>query len=805
MTAAFSWTSRFSDPVGLFRHVSRDSRDIAGLRFDLGIACRCASLTKLDHRIAVIALLFLILCGVTFSQESNLELPKLHRHALVIGMASYKALPVPLEQAIYDAKAMRGSLQDLGFQVDYVENAPLVRLDIAVEGFVEKVQEGDVALVYYAGHGIQIRGGNYLIPIDFDATEVADAEDETYSVSKLLRRLRTRGAQLNIVVLDACRTNAVFAGVAATGLAKADPETPNTYLAMATLPNDVVMDERDSKGGAFTRALVEVLMVPGLTLDEVFHRVRIRVSERTNGTQAPSTTTNLSFPFVFRDKSQAEYALAVMQNEATRLQARVKEAEQLKAKLSQAQKDEVQQYDQERRELQARLEQLAKDRKQREEEKQAILELERRRQETEVSKRDEELAKQQAEERAHIATLRQKAQQVESTEGLALEEARKLVTMLRASIAERRAALAVARNKEMGLINATYSERRRSLERPMVKDVFETSVEFAQRRRKQEEVLASLDSRWAAARAETTTHYDDELASQEEPLQEQIGSLRTRLYRAEPSSVTWKDYNADTSTLTVAVGPFLYRFEISPAKAKDLYDRRDKLRLESQYRYQEQGAPPVREGIVLVDPLGDRFFRVELPPLMPRSGSKDAASMATRDQAYWTRNRFDDFEAGASEELSAGLVLTFTLQHHHVMNNVHPARVSVSTKRIVFEVISSGLGETTGAASVDGPPKSCDLDRFSTDIRNFVSAEVTTNKQGELFITFKIRDGNNPTDVHSLTFADQYASKRKWISKGALGIGLVRRSVTSRPEAERALTAIQRTIQRAAAQARASN
>jgi uncharacterized caspase-like protein len=758
-----------------------------------------------------------LLCTFAASQQpaENSSAPMLPRRALVVGMSAYQAAPLTrLERTVPDARALRDALSDLGFHVTYVEDAPRIRFDMAVNEFVGTIQKGDVVLVYYAGHGMQIRGEDYLVPVDYDAVGEPDAEHQAYPVSTLLRRLQEKDTKLDIIILDACRTNRSMPAGAASGLAKIEAaEFPGTYIAMATSPGKTTPDS-----SPFAEQLVAALKKPESTLDEVFNEVRKNVSELTHRLQVPSSwSTSDIGDFTFRDSAQSEYSLALLQADITRLEEKVKEDQQRKTESQQKQRDETGKDKQERQQLTARLEQVRKKRDQEEVEKKNRLELERNRQAEELSKQDAELARQEAAARAKLEALRQQVQQGEASEVLSLDDARKHVAVARSRMADKRKAILAEKDSEIAEIDVVYSKRRRERAQPITKDMFETSAEFAQRRRKQEELLRSLDREWSTKKAKSASDYDTELAAQEKPLQDQIESLTTRLYVAEPLAVTWNNYNADSNSLTVAAGPFLYGFEVPPAKAKELYDQRDSLRLESKYRYQEEGAPPLREDIVLLDLRGERFAKIDLPHGLAHPESRhtggnvrpsdtsvviDAVGMMARDREYWSNNRFDEFEVGSSEELEVGSTLTFTMVHPHVIRNVHPVKVSVSRKTITFKVISSGLA-VNGADSVNGPPSSCDLDHMSTDIRNVVSSEVTTNKQGEVFLILKIRDGNNSADIHIVSLADQYASKQKWVSKGALGIGLVRRSVRSRPEAERALTAVQHTIQRAAAQAKA--
>ena len=180
--------------------------------------------------------------------------------------------------------------------------------------------------------------------------------------------------------------------------------------------------------------------------------------------------------------------------------------------------------------------------------------------------------------------------------------------------------------------------------------------------------------------------------------------------------------------------------------------------------------------------------------------SGEGAAQALLAGRYLQSNQFDDFEKAAAEALEAGAKVTFTLQHHHAMENLHPVEVSVSRESLAFKVVAGGLtaktSQLTPEQRADSPPTSCRLDRFSSKTQGLISAEVTRNKADELFLVLKLNDGGSANEVR---FADRLSTKRKWISKGGLGIGVVRRTVVSRSEAEQELSAIKRTIERAKA------
>lgn len=213
--------------------------------------------------------------------------------ALVVGNSAYPKSP--LRNPANDARAIAGMLTELGFQTQSALDVNLRNLERSVNEFVSRVGPGDVAMFYYAGHGIQLEGENYLVPVDFDAKDEADAKYASYSVSRVQERLEKAGARVVLMVLDACRNNPFQAsrsvtgggGLAAMGSGK------GTLIAFATAPGKTADDNPRGNNGLFTSHLVTALKEPGLSVDQVFNRVRERVYEDSGGKQVPWTVSSV--------------------------------------------------------------------------------------------------------------------------------------------------------------------------------------------------------------------------------------------------------------------------------------------------------------------------------------------------------------------------------------------------------------------------------------------------------------------------------------------------------------------------------
>lgn len=221
------------------------------------------------------------------------------RVALVIGNAAYAGSP--LRNATRDARAMAELLAGFGFQVIEERDASRARMESALERAAAALRgQGGVALLYYAGHGMQVDWKNYLLPVDVRLETGADVARQCVDVQQVLAAFRASGTRTNILVLDACRDNPLGAGTAGPrGLAPMDAP-PGTFYAYATAPGNVAEDGSESEGnGLYTRFLLGELRKPGARIEDVFKRVRLQVRQATQGRQVPWESTSLEEDFVF--------------------------------------------------------------------------------------------------------------------------------------------------------------------------------------------------------------------------------------------------------------------------------------------------------------------------------------------------------------------------------------------------------------------------------------------------------------------------------------------------------------------------
>ena len=220
------------------------------------------------------------------------------RVALLIGNSNYKASP--LRNPSNDAKDMGQVLEDLNFdRVILVLDANLQEMDSAVNEFYTELGRGSVGVFYYAGHGIQSHGENYLIPVDAEIALETDLRYKALPLGLVLNRIDDASNDVSIVILDACRNNPFSRSwrSSASGLATVDAPK-GVFIAYATAPGSVAGDG-EGRNGTFTQALLKYIRTPGLTVEELFKDVRVEVQSVTRERQIPWDSSSLTGDFSF--------------------------------------------------------------------------------------------------------------------------------------------------------------------------------------------------------------------------------------------------------------------------------------------------------------------------------------------------------------------------------------------------------------------------------------------------------------------------------------------------------------------------
>jgi uncharacterized caspase-like protein len=250
-------------------------------------------------RLARYALSFLAFALPSGEAQTPLDL----RIALVIGNAAYSSAP-ELPNAAKDAAGVASALRSLGFRVEYVSNADLAQMKSAVarvQHAFDKRSNG-LAMLYYAGHGIQVDFHNYMVPVDARLSAADQLPARSLDMSSVLEAFTSAGTRMNILVLDACRENP-FPAAGATHRGLAPMQAPSgTFLAYATQPGALAEDgDPNAPFGPYAQALILELGRPFAKVEDVFKRVRFQVRRKTSGRQVPWDVTTLEEDFVFND------------------------------------------------------------------------------------------------------------------------------------------------------------------------------------------------------------------------------------------------------------------------------------------------------------------------------------------------------------------------------------------------------------------------------------------------------------------------------------------------------------------------
>ncbi|GAA4898005.1 caspase family protein [Ferrimonas pelagia] len=214
------------------------------------------------------------------------------RRALVIGNGQYRH--APLSNPANDATDMAQALKQLDFQVTLLSDLDRSELRGAIRQFGNNLAEDDVGLFYYAGHGMQLDGENFLIPVGSDIQAEDEIPDEGVSVNAVLRKMNAAGNHTNILILDACRNNPFQSEFrsASRGLRRIDGPV-GSIIAFSTAPGSVAADG-EGRNGLYTRHLLNYLRTSGLTLQQVFTRVRNDVRQGSGGKQIPWESSALT-------------------------------------------------------------------------------------------------------------------------------------------------------------------------------------------------------------------------------------------------------------------------------------------------------------------------------------------------------------------------------------------------------------------------------------------------------------------------------------------------------------------------------
>lgn len=252
-----------------------------------------------------VLVLLLTVGSVTALQGSDI------RKALVIGNDNYPGNK--LRNARNDATAIAKTFTSLGYATTLELDLDHKHMAAAVDAFSGHLKPGDTAILYYAGHGLQVNGENYLVPTDFKVREPADVAIQGYSLSLVLDKFAGHGATTQLIILDACRDNPFLATRSIRGGWSGMSTSAGTFLAFGTSPGSTASDDPAESHGLFTKELLKYIGSSPLDVEQMFQEVREEVIRASNGQQVPWTSSSLvgSFHFISQlDEGSKSFLLA---------------------------------------------------------------------------------------------------------------------------------------------------------------------------------------------------------------------------------------------------------------------------------------------------------------------------------------------------------------------------------------------------------------------------------------------------------------------------------------------------------------
>ena len=262
-----------------------------------GMRWEIRSIMQRNSWLLLFALLYLTITGPALADK---------RVALVIGNSAYKNAP-QLKNPVNDATDMAAALKRLGFDVVSGLDVDFSSMRRLVRSFSDKLDGSDAALLFYAGHGLQVAGKNYLVPVDAQIESLSDLDFGTIDLDLVLKSMEA-DTRVNIIFLDACRDNPLAANLArrlgtrsasvSRGLAQVESGV-GTLIAFSTQPGNVALDG-EGRNSPFTSALLKTIERPGLSLGDIMINVRNDVLATTDRKQVPWDNSSLTGQFYFK-------------------------------------------------------------------------------------------------------------------------------------------------------------------------------------------------------------------------------------------------------------------------------------------------------------------------------------------------------------------------------------------------------------------------------------------------------------------------------------------------------------------------
>lgn len=258
------------------------------------------------------------------------------RLALVVGNARYPI--APLNNPENDARVVASTLRRLGFEVIEHVNLPVKDFRRVLREYAKRVQDTEgTALFFYAGHGVQIDGRNYLLPVDINVRDEYEIKDEAVDVEELfVSRLDRARAQTRIIILDACRDNPfgrTSRGLRTVGTGLVEMGARGALIAYSSAPGATAEDGPAGTNSIFTRHMVKEMLVEGLEVEQMFKNVRVKVLRDTNQRQIPWVNSSMTSNFSFNPRAAGDPVEAARREDLVRLQASLDKREREQKEL----------------------------------------------------------------------------------------------------------------------------------------------------------------------------------------------------------------------------------------------------------------------------------------------------------------------------------------------------------------------------------------------------------------------------------------------------------------------------------------
>ncbi len=251
------------------------------------------------YRLSVAFLLAALVAALLPGQVAYAAEPRL---ALLIGNSAYGNDIGRLTNPVNDLRLMETTLKGLGFQVIARTEADEKTMKRAIQDFggrLEQMGNQAIGLFYYAGHGLQVNGANYLLPVNARIQRESDVEIEAVNAAWVLGQMEYARSRINVVILDACRNNPLTCSFRSVTRGFAQVDAPRgTLIAYSTAPGSVSVDG-EGANSPYTKALVRTMREPGLVTEEVFRKVRVEVLAATKDLQVPWESSSLTGAFYF--------------------------------------------------------------------------------------------------------------------------------------------------------------------------------------------------------------------------------------------------------------------------------------------------------------------------------------------------------------------------------------------------------------------------------------------------------------------------------------------------------------------------